>query len=98
MSFAKRARIQNYNLEDTLKLVDDEKAYKKVLENKKLMLEPREISKEPGKQFLVYIIFTNNANKTQYLQKSILFNLNFIKNLSLSGLCRIVFYFGVLKK
>ena len=35
MSFAKRARIQNFNLEDTLKLVDAAKAYKNILENKK---------------------------------------------------------------
>ena len=38
MSFAKRARIQNYNLEDTLKLVDAAKSNKNILENKKLML------------------------------------------------------------
>ena len=35
MSSAKRARTQNYNLEDTLKLVDAAKAFKNILENKK---------------------------------------------------------------
>ena len=35
MSSAKRARTQNYNLEDTLKLVDAAKAFKNILENKR---------------------------------------------------------------
>ena len=36
MSSAKRARTQNYNLEDTLTLANAAKAYKNILENKKI--------------------------------------------------------------